>query len=236
MLIFVQAGIAGITPYASGPHIWGDVVQRFPNAKAIQVEGESLPSMIACVVGQLDEGVQLVGHDLGGLIALSAACEAPKRVRSVTAVASIAAAPTGDGVPNLTFAHPPQPLWDRESQRWALERVSYSHHHIDKALLDGCEQAARRQQTVDESFLPSLMSVKSRFYETCRDGFPVPAQVIWGMHDPLGTIDHGLWLFRLIAARQAAAQFHVINRAGSLVFREEPDAFHQVLSAFVESV
>jgi pimeloyl-ACP methyl ester carboxylesterase len=88
-----------------------------------------------------------------------------------------------------------------------------------------------------ERFVPSLMKAKSRFYEVCRtDGVPVPCQVVWGSDDPLGSVDQGLWLFRGIAKRQRAAQFHVINRAGALPFREEPESFHQVVSAFADGV
>jgi pimeloyl-ACP methyl ester carboxylesterase len=81
------------------------------------------------------------------------------------------------------------------------------------------------------------MAAKARLYELCRErGYPVPAQIVWGTHDPLGSFDQGLWLFRLIAQKQRVAQFHAINRAGALPFREEPEAFHQVVSAFLEAL
>ena len=84
-----------------------------------------------------------------------------------------------------------------------------------------------------EQFRPRLTKAQSRFYEITRGaGLTSAVQVIWGPHDPLGTIDHGMWLYRIVAKRQAAAHFHLINRAGALPFREEPDAFHQVLAAF----
>jgi len=229
MLIFIHGGIPGVTPYASGPHIWG-------RRAAVELKGATVDAMVANLARELPEKAHLVGHDLGGLVALTLAAEMPERVRTVSAVASVAAAPSGDSVPNLTLAHPPQPLFSRESQRWALERVSYSHHHIDDALLDGCEAAARKQKPVGEDFVPSLMAAKSKLYEVSRSrGFPVPVQVLWGTHDPLGTFEQGLWLFRLLAAKQKAAQFHAINRAGSLLFREEPEQFEQIVSAFVES-
>lgn len=47
-----------------------------------------------------------------------------------------------NGVENLSFAHPPAPQWSRAAQRWALEQVSYSHQHIDGALVDACVAAA----------------------------------------------------------------------------------------------
>ena len=241
MMVLVHGGVPGITPYCSGPHIWGSSLEK---AVAIEVSGLTVDAMTQSVrKAIMEKGAgkarcHLVGHDLGGLLALNVAIESPELVSAVTAVASVAAAPTGDGLADYTLAHPPKPLWSCESQRWALERVSYSHHHIDSALLDGCVAAAARQQPVHaDEFVASLMKSKSRLYEVCRtDGIKVPCQVIWGSHDPLTTFDHGLWLFRGIAQKQRAAQFHVINRAGALPFREEPEAFRHVVSAFVEGL
>ena len=239
MLIFVDGGITGVTPYASGPHIWGTCLSLFDTAiTTVSVQGETVEAMVHDLKRTIQQPVHLVGHDLGGLVALALACEAPEHVRSVTAVATVAAAPTGDGVPNLTFAHPPLPRYSRESQRWALERISYSHHHIDDELLDACVAAANNGRiTRSPLSMPSLMDAKSRFYAISRDeGFPVPAQVIWGTHDPLGSVEQGLWLFRVLAQKQRAVHFHAINRAGALPFREEPQAFHQIVSAFVDGV
>jgi pimeloyl-ACP methyl ester carboxylesterase len=229
--VFIHGGVPGITPYVSGPHIWGGL----PNA--IQVSGQTVDAMTQSVRQALEgKGkCHLVGHDLGGLLALNVAVEAPQLVSAVTAVASVAAAPSGDGVPNVTLAHPPKPLWSKESQRWALERVSYSHAHVSEDLVAACVAAAAKQRPVSyaEEFVPSLMKAKSRFYEVCRtEGIKVPCQVIWGSHDPLTTLDQGLWLFRGLAQKQRVAQFHVINRAGALPFREEPAAFQQILDAF----
>jgi pimeloyl-ACP methyl ester carboxylesterase len=246
MLIFVHGGIPGLTPYASGPHIWGRALELFKaehKVLALELRGKSVEAQIEETSAALsdngaDDGVHLIGHDLGGLVALLAAADAPKRVRSVTAVSSVAAAPTGDSVVNLTFAHPPRPLWSRASQAWALERISYSHLHIDTALLDACERAAKAhpQETPDD-FQPGVMAAKARLFELARErGYPVPVQVIWGTDDPLGTFDQGLWLFRLLAQKQRVAQFHAINRAGALPFREAPEAFHQIVSAFVEGL
>ena len=238
MKVFIHGGVPGITPYASGPHLWGKLPT---DSVAISVTGQTVDAMTESVRKAIEgKGkCHLVGHDLGGMLAFNVAIDAPQLVSGVTAVASVAVAPTGDGVPDVTFAHPPKPLFSRESQRWALERVSYSHQHIDDGLLDACVAAAAKQRAVSyaEEFVPSLMKAKSRFYEVCRgDGVKVPCQVIWGSHDPLSTFDHGLWLFRGLAQKQRVTQFHVINRAGALPFREEPAAFRQVLEAFSDAL
>lgn len=263
-LVFLHGGVPGVTPYCSGMHVWGGALDRFaaersvvaldlPGSGGTDLSGEITLDLLSRHVRATLEALgiarcHVIGHDLGGLLAFGLAVDAPALVSAVTAVASVAAAPTGDGVENLSLAYPPSPRWTRVSQAWAFERVSYSHRHIDDALLAACvdaadgrphQEALRRMAAGEngESFVPSLMKAKSRFYEVCRsDGVPVPCQVVWGSHDPLGSVDQGLWLFRGIAKRQRAAQFHVINRAGALPFREEPESFHQVVSAFADVV
>jgi pimeloyl-ACP methyl ester carboxylesterase len=244
MLIFLHGGIPGVTPYASGPHIWGRALELFKAEHpvlALDFRGATVEAQVEearAAIGKDGgrDGVHLVGHDLGGLVALLAAAQEPERVRSVSAVASVAAAPTGDGVVNVTLAHPPPPLWSRRSQAWALERISYSHHHIDEALLAACERAAKAfPANLSEDFQPGVLAAKASLFELARErGYPVPAQVVWGTDDPLGTFDQGLWLFRVLAQKQRAAQFHAINRTGALPFREAPEAFHQIVSAFIE--
>ena len=44
MIVFIHGGIPGVTPYASGPHVWGPVLQRFSNGMALEVS-DTLGSM-----------------------------------------------------------------------------------------------------------------------------------------------------------------------------------------------
>jgi pimeloyl-ACP methyl ester carboxylesterase len=263
-LIFIHGGYPGSTPYCSGSHIWGPALDRFAATRSILAvdlpgHGETSASAIPTVdlyaewmaeflAAAGTRSCLVVGHDLGGLIAIGLAARLPAVVKGISLVSSVAAAPTGDGAENLTLAHPPVPLWTRTSQRWAFEQLSYSPHHITDALLDACEAAAQqaphlaaaaamRQGALQNEFIPSLMKAKASLYELCRlDGIPVPVQVIWGSHDRLGSLDQALWLYRLIAARQTAAHFHLINRVGSFPFREDPQSFHQIVDSFCEAV
>jgi len=263
---FLHGGAPGVTPYCSGLHIWGESIAPFLTDRRVLAPdlpgsgGTGLPGGAAPTIDVMTRHVKallealsfhpcyLVGYDIGGLVALSVAIEAPALVDSVTVLASGPAAPTGDMVQNLTLAYPPQPMWSRESQAWALERLSYDHHHIDDALLDACVAAAAGEPHLQAAaaigganfrkiFVPSIGKAKTRFFEVCRqNGMPVPVQVAWASNDPLTTPDHGLWVFRLVAQHQRAAQYHLINRAGALPFREQTPQFHQIVAAFQDGV
>ena len=263
---FLHGGVPGVTPYCSGLHIWGASLAPFaadrrllvpdlPGSGGTHVAGGAAPTVDVMVrhARALLEALSfhpchIVGHDVGALVALAIAIEAPALVDSVTVVASAPASPTGDMVQNLTLLNPPLPLWSRESQAWALERLSYAHQHIDDETLDACVAAAsgepHRQAVAALSganlrkiFVPSVGKAKTRFFEVCRtDGMPVPVQAVWATNDPLTTEDHGFWVFRLVAQKQRAAQFHLINRAGSFPFREQTPQFHQIVAAFEDGL
>lgn len=263
---FLHGGVPGVTPYCSGGHIWGASVAPFlrdrrvlvpdlPGSGGTGLPGGSAPTIEAMVrhlAALIDElafrPCHIVGHDVGALVGLTLAIERPELVRSVAVIASAAAAPTGDMMQNLTLAHPPQPLWSRESQAWALERLSLSHLHIDDALVDACVAAAAgapHRQAAEllggagfrKLFVPSVGKAKARFFEVARTtGMPVPVQVVWATDDPLTTVEHGLWVFRLVAARQTATQLHLVNRAGSFLFREQPARFHELVAGFQDGL
>lgn len=251
--VFLHGTVPGISAYGAGAHLWAGVPELFTPDTAVVVwderpYAETLDALMAhfrtALQAQGLSRCHLVAHDVAGLAALLLAHAAPELVRAVTVVSSVAAAPTGDGVENLTLAYPPQPADSRLAQRWVLERIVYAHQAIDQALLDACMRtvqsdawraAARRMEDPAQRrrWTASVAAAKSRLFEICRgDGIPVPAQVVWGTHDPLGTLDQGLWLFRLLAHKQPCAHFHAINRTGALPFLEDPLAFHQVVAAF----
>jgi pimeloyl-ACP methyl ester carboxylesterase len=264
-IVFVHGGVPGVTPYCSGAHIWGQCLERIAERRsvvALDLPGSgdtglgSSPLTVPTIVDHLRRTLEamsikqchLVGHDLGGLVALTLALEVQEIAKAVSVIASVSVAPSGDSMENLTFAYPPQPKWSRGSQRWALERVSYTRHHIDEPMIDACVAAAQNPPHMESAarmaqggyattFAPTATRAKQRIYEACRqDGIPAPVQVIWGTHDPLGTLDQGMWLYRLIAGRQPTCQFHAMNRVGALPFREDPDTFCDVLLSFHDMI
>lgn len=262
--VFLHGGFPGVTPFCSGSHIWGNVLDTFGitrNVIAIDLPGSGgtalgsepltvdvmgrhvLDVMSSLSIGSFD----VVGQDLGGLIGLWLALEQPETLRGLSVVASPMSSPRGDGLDNILLVSPPLPLWGRESQAWAFERLSCSHFHIDRTLLDPCvsasegapHRAAAEAMKTDyaRAMMPSVNRARYRLWEACRnDGLRVPAQIVWASADPATRTEEGFVLFDAIARRQPAAQFHLINRSGSFPFREQPRAFHHVVAAFQDGV
>ncbi|HLH75276.1 MAG TPA: alpha/beta fold hydrolase [Candidatus Binataceae bacterium] len=264
-VLLLQGGMAGVAPYCGGPHMWAPDLERWLAGQSLFVvdlpghggftlaEGAPSLDLIGGQVAALMEALgparfDVVGHDHGALVALWLGLNHPRLLASVSLAASPLAAPTGDSVGNLTLAGLPWPRASALSQAWALERISYSHHHIDRALLESCVTAADSQvyrhaaaimgeDGYERSYLPSVRATKSRLYELCRgEGFPVPAQVIWAANDPLTPPERGFALYEVLAAGQPATRFTLVNRAGHLLFREQPEAFYRALMAFHEAL
>jgi 2-hydroxy-6-oxonona-2,4-dienedioate hydrolase len=263
-IVLLHGGRAGLSHMASGGHVFDRVIPLFATGRAViapdlpgyagtdlgsaaDLDVEKQAGLALALLDALSvDRAHLVGHDLGGLVALWLAITAPKRVRSLSIAASPMCPPTGDGLNDILFDAAPSPLWSRRSQAWAIERVSYSHEHADAAMLDACEEAARgkphrdaveamrNEQLRHHNF--GIGALKGRIWEALRKGLGTPTQIVWASHDPTTSREAGYILFKAIAEHQGAAQFHLINRAGSFVFREQAAEFARVVSAFQDGV
>ncbi len=264
--VFLHGGVPGVTPYVGGSHLWAGTLERFAEhgeVVAIDLIGsggtdypddapvkvQAIGEHVLRVLEQLDiKDCHLVGHDLGGLVALWLGIRGVGRVRSLSVVASSFSTPIGDAWEDLTLADPPAPLWGRASQAWALDRLSWSDGHIDAALLDAAEAAAgaagvarasraMASAEAQAAFLGSHIRARGEIWSCARTaGYPVPVQIVWGRQDPLTTIEHGHVLVKAIGKHQRATQLHLVNEAGSFVFREQPETFLRIVRSFVEGV
>ena len=263
--LLLHGGRAGLTPIASGAHLWDRAMPLLAAERpvvALDLPGcgssdlgvadiLSVEKLGHHLIGVLDavsiDAVHFVGHDLGGYLGLWLAIAAPPRLRSLSLVASGMSPPTGDGVDEILFDAVPLPLWSCSSQIWAFERLSYSHGHIDDALInasvaaaDGQPHRAAAAAMQDEKVRArnyGINAVKGTIWEALRtQGLSVPTQLVWSSHDPLARREGGYVLFKIIAERQRATQFHLINRAGSFPFREQPEEFAQVVTSFQDGI
>lgn len=261
-VLFLHGGLPGVMPYCGGAHIWGATPARFAETRhvivpdlpgsggTIPTEAPSIASFtqhLVALLAALDVArVDVVGHDLGGLIGVALALEHPDKVASLAVVASPMTAPTADGLDDILLAAAPRPLWERASQAWVFERLSYGHQHITPDLLDACAAAAQgeaHRKSVElaaksgNTLSASMAKTRYRLWDACRNaGVPVPVQIVWASHDPATTREQAFVLFRTIASRQTATQMHLINRSGSFPFREQPESFHHIVSAFQDGV
>lgn len=256
-LVFLHGGRPGISPYAAGSHLWGDTLDDLTRQRQVFMidmlasgrtgtgaDPLDVGAMAAHVIATLDASVQgrvhLIGHELGGLVALFAAMDRPDLLASVGVVASEPAAPVGDTIQNLSLLSPPAPRLSAASQFWAFDRLSYSHHHIDAALIDAAVESAGDVARVEAlaSRLPvSIREAKLRVFKVAREeGVQVPIQLIWGRADPSVTIEQGLVLYGVLCGRQRVVHFNVVNRAGNFPFREQPAEFRRIVSAFVDGL
>jgi pimeloyl-ACP methyl ester carboxylesterase len=265
--VFLHGGVPGVTPFCSGSHIWTACLPQFfyggatvialdlPGAGGSQLPEGEVPTLerqgarALVALRKLDLArCDVIGHAEGGLVGLWLAMECPELVRSVTVVASSAAAPSGDLLDNLTLASPPPPAWSRASQEWSLRRLSLASAHIDTPLLDACIAASEcpphREAAILASagmyrplMLTSVQKTKARVFAICRDShFPTPVQLVWGDHDPLASIEQGLALCRVVAATQPATSLNILGRTGHLPFREKPEEFSQLVRGFHDSL
>ncbi|HEY8611666.1 MAG TPA: alpha/beta fold hydrolase [Roseomonas sp.] len=184
----------------------------------------------------------LVGHDEGAMLAVRLAFRDPARIASCTIVSSPTVAPSGDGLNPLFLASPLEPRLSAQGQRWVLDRLSYTPHHATPALLEdavsaGAPGAKPVQGDAMARLSTSITKAKGDNFARWRDeGFPVPAMVVWGTHDPASGIAHARSVLELIAARQTATQMHLLNRAGYFAYREQPRLFNGLVAGFVRAV
>lgn len=256
-LAFLHGGRPGISPYAAGTHLWGNSLDELAQTRRVvmidmlacggtgmgtnplRVDAMAAHA-IATLEATVDRPVHLVGHELGGLVALFVAIERPDLLASVGVVASEPAAPVGDTIQNLSLLSPPAPRLGAASQFWAFDRLSYSHHHIDDALISASVESAGDIAGVEAlaGQLPvSIREAKLRIFKVGRDeGVKVPIQLVWGRSDPSVTIEQGLVLYGVLCGKQRVVHFNVINRAGNFPFREQPEEFRRIVSAFVDGL
>lgn len=179
--------------------------------------------------------VALVGHGLGGAIALACAAMEPERVsRLVLAAPSVRRNPYA-GIRARVVASPfPGPqvfrlLTGRAGVRAMLERHYHEPGHpqpgtVDRILEDlarpGHRRAAWRALVTDidpsaDGLLPSV---------TC------PVTLIWGYNDRVQPMDEARWLERTLPR----AALRLVPNAGHLVMQTRPRAFAAHLCAALD--
>ncbi len=167
-------------------------------------------------------GVHLVGHSLGGWIALEMAVRSCERLRSLTLIAS--AGIHVKGVPKADIF-----MLDPEEQA----RLAYA----DAALGDAAAARVGAEKYEELAILNRIASARygwqPRFFnprlERWLHRVVVPTQIIWGAHDRIIPPAYGEALQRLIPG----ATLTMIPRAGHLPHIEHASAVADAITAFL---
>jgi pyruvate dehydrogenase E2 component (dihydrolipoamide acetyltransferase) len=187
-------------------------------------------ALAAAVVDFLDaKGIaqaHLVGHSLGGAVALDLALNHAERVASATLICSAALGPEI----NMDYIDGFMQAKRRKQLRPVLEMLvadpaMVSREMIEDVLrfrrLDGVETALNR--VIDDTFAGGQQALQL----TARLGeVTVPTQVIWGKQDRIIPVSHAEGL-------PASIPVHVFDHAGHMVHMEKAAEVDQLIERLV---
>ncbi len=171
------------------------------------------------------ERAHLVGHSLGGAIALQLACDAPEAVASVTLVCSAGLGPeiNTDYIEGFIAA-------DRRREMKATVTALFADPSlISRDMVDDLLKYKRL-----DGVLPALRAIADAAFAGGRQAamftdrlaaLPVPVQAIWGEADRIIPAAH--------ATAIADARRHVLPDAGHMVHMERPEEVNRLIAAFV---
>ena len=157
-----------------------------------------------------DEPVHLVGHSMGGQLAIEIAARVPDRIRSLTLVASTGA-PFGFRPRSHIRAllRPPPGL------------VSFAPRLAIDALRAG-----------PGSLALASMQILARDSRAAMEGVGAPALLVWGDSDPLVPLEYA----EAILDRIPHARLQVLERAGHIAMWDQPAAFNRRVLDFFRDV
>jgi pyruvate dehydrogenase E2 component (dihydrolipoamide acetyltransferase) len=201
------------------------------SSKELAADGADVGTLAGAVLDFMDAqrigGAHLVGHSLGGAVALDLALNHPDRVRSVTAICSGGLGPEI----NMAYIDSFMAAKRRKQLQPVLEMLvadpeMVSREMIEDVLkfkrLDGVETALNR--IIEGAFAGGRQALQL----TGRLGeLSVPVQVVWGRKDRIIPVRHTEGL-------PNSVRVHVLDDAGHMVHMEKAAEVNQLIERFVE--
>jgi pimeloyl-ACP methyl ester carboxylesterase len=198
---------------------------------------EALSAHVVEILDALGVGrATLVGHSMGGALALDVAMRAPERVCRVALLSSIGLGEAGlIGVLRLLTPRALAPLYPHLARRWLVPlvlRASYGR------------RAMFTPRDVDEYWAPTQFRSAVHAAWAAAHEFvwsPVPAERLRTLRCPalvvFGTRDH---LVEPCSARRLVealpdVRLHLVEGAGHVVMEEAPDEVNRTLLAFLRA-
>jgi len=184
--------------------------RRFAGLPLLLPSFPEIAALIARWLETFGEPVHLVGHSMGGQIAIRVAAERPDLVRSLTLVSA----------PGMPFHLDPRP------HVRAVERPPYGGAGIARVLLPDFLRAGPASVAV-----AGMRVVRGDLRESMH-AVRVPTLLVWGENDPLVPLVYGQAMQREIEGSRLA----VIPGAAHVAMWDTPEAFNEIVLAFFAEV
>ncbi len=192
------------------------------------------------------ENIVLLGHSRGGLPAIRIAIDHPELVSKLIIVDSNTASPDPAMASKFNAESAreiPADLSAEENYRRRIAANSYSPDHITDDYvarmveiieMDKSKDALKRMEDLNEStWMPSLRQAREKTFDQIREGaLTMPTLIVWGYDSRSAPLNQGMQLLDLVAPASENVEMHILNRAGHVSFREQPEAFHRTLRSF----
>jgi pimeloyl-ACP methyl ester carboxylesterase len=202
-----------------------------------------VPSMLDYLTDFIDalglDEFDVVGLSMGAQGALALAINSPERVKKLAVIGS---AGLGKSFP-LIFRLATLPLlgwlilrpnrWGQDNYFKMMEVVDstfddapvYRQYAFDVTTSEGHGSAMRRSLRVTTT----LVGQREIFSDSELESIKSPTLAIWGEHDKLFPVDHGVRLARLVPD----ARMHVVENAAHVPLLDQPDLVNGLLAGFL---
>ena len=194
----------------------------------------------------------LLGHSRGALPITRIAIDHPEIVSSLIVLDSNTLAPDHPVTPEnfyLNLEPEKHDILTKQSVCREPFANSYLKNHVTDDYVDAMLEIARlpksmeakrkhnpanRQINLRGQFEADLSRVKKETLEAIKAGhLKTPTLIIWGYNDPSAPVQLAMSLFEIMSQSNMDAHLHILNRAGHYVFREQAQAFNNLVTAFI---
>lgn len=198
----------------------------------------SLGAQARLVAGFLDalgiEKTSVLGHSLGGAVAMRLALAFPERVERLILVSSVSDSETRRGLRSARFVRPLLPvvaaftLQNRRFRRMSLRSACYDPAFITPEVFEGHIAPTRVQGHLRA--LGSLMVDRRKDSPLDPSAISQPTLILWGAADRWLPPAHGERLRAMIPN----ARLTVVEKAGHLVVEEQPEESGRAIIGFLQ--
>ncbi|WP_405597956.1 MULTISPECIES: alpha/beta fold hydrolase [unclassified Streptomyces] len=220
-------------------------IQQYGKSEKSRIEGPMWDHHAARTVGLLDtlgvDRADFVCNSWGGTIALNLAATYPERVRSLVITGSMPVF-YGPLAPLPENGHRGRTARDiyyggegptREKMRQLITKLEW----YDGAKLPDETLTLRYEQSLDEGerALAAMSDSPRGDWQDLTaqlERIQAPTLFMWGMQDAFLTPDYPLMLARMVPG----GSLHVMDHASHHLQEERPEAYHSVVSGFLDSL